>query len=180
MRRSARPVGGAALAVAGAALTLITGCGTGDQRAGGPAGPGAPAAAPTVTPAPAASSADATTANTRQVCDAINLAVAQGATTFGADLGSMTGHLAGGNRSAADDARRSALRELTSLAGKVRAVATPALNPAVRAAAETTAGNLDRAAADPGLLGGVKTAIDVAPVLSRITSTANPLMAVCV
>lgn len=181
LRHFAHPVGGAALVVAGATLTLITGCGTAAQRgAAGSAQPGASAAALAATPAPAPSSADPTAANTRQVCDRINLAVTQGATTFGADLGSMTGHLAGGNRGAADESRRSALHELTNLAGRVRSVAARALNPAVRAAAETTASNLDQAAADPGLLSGVKTALDVVPVLSRVTSTATPLMGVCV
>jgi hypothetical protein len=170
---------GAALAVTGVTLALIAGCGTGVQR--GPAGSArsdAPAIA-SATRSPAPSPADPTAANTRQVCDAINLAVAEGATSFGSDLGSMTGHLAGGNRSAAAAARRSALRELTSQAGRVRAAGAPALNPAVRTAAETTARNLERAAADPGLLAGVKAAIDVTPVLSRITSAATPLIGVC-
>ncbi|HEY2673218.1 MAG TPA: hypothetical protein VGJ07_23010 [Rugosimonospora sp.] len=177
-------VAGAAPAlVAGAVSALVAGCDTGTPRSAAgtaPSGAVAPAAPLTTAPAPISPSPDPTAADTRHVCAEINEAVAQGASTFGADLGLMTGHLAGGNQAAADAARKSAVRELTTLAGKVRTVAAPALNPAVRAAADTTASNLDQVAADPGLLTGVRTIIDVSPVLGRITSTAGPLTGVCV
>jgi hypothetical protein len=185
--------GAAPALVAGAVSALVAGCDTGTPRSAAgtaPSGAVVPAAplttapltispAPTA-PAPTSPAPDPTAADTRHVCAEINKAIAQGSSTFGADLGLMTGHLAGGNQAAADEARKSAVRELTSLAGKVRTVAAPALNPAVRAAAGTTAGNLDQVAADPGLLTGVRTIIDVSPVLGRITSTAGPLTGVCV
>ncbi|GAA5184982.1 hypothetical protein GCM10023322_27760 [Rugosimonospora acidiphila] len=162
-------------AAAGAALALVAGCGSGsrDGATVRPSQPGGPASSGP--PAP-----DPTAADTRTVCVAINQAVAQGATAFGADLGTMVGHLAGGNRAGADAAKRSAMSELGALSGRVRTIAAPALDPALRAAGVSTADNLDHTAADPDLLTAVKTADDLNLVLNRITSTAYPLAAVCV
>jgi hypothetical protein len=117
--------------------------------------------------------------NTHQVCAAINEAVAKGAAGFGTDLGAMVGHLAGNNPTAAQAARDSAMRRLAGLAATVRTAAAPALSPAVRTAAESTASNLDRIVADPGLLVSVKTLVDMSPVIGRITSSADPLTNVC-
>lgn len=165
--------------LAGTMLALVAGCadGTGTPVGGGAVSTPA-VAAPTPTAAP--SSPDpGTAADTHRVCDAINQAVAQGASAFGTDLGSMVGHLAGNNRAAAETAKQSALHRLSALAATVRSAAAPAVDPVVRAAAENTAGNLDRVAADPGLLTGVKTVMDMSPVLGRITSAADPLTNVC-
>ena len=163
-----------------ATLALAGGCGAGGHAATGarPArnvpAPSSPSAWPS-----APRSADAVEANTHQVCGTINRAVAAGATAFGTDLGSMVGHLAGANPAAAGKAKSSALHQLTALAATVRSAAAPALDSGVRAAAENTAGSLERIAADPALLAGVRTTADVVPVLTRVTATTDPLTNVC-
>jgi hypothetical protein len=163
-------------------IALTAGC-TGAGQ-GGDANPrpsaGGAQGGPGPAPATAAPSSDPTVVNTHQVCSAINDAVARGTSGFGVDLGAMVGHLAGNNPRAAQEAKDSAIRRLTGLAATVRMAAAPALNPDLRTAAESTAGNLDRIAADPGLLVEVKTILDMSPVIGRITASADPLTNVCV
>jgi hypothetical protein len=125
-------------------------------------------------------SASALAANTHDVCGAINAKLAEGILTFGNDLGTMVGHLSGSNKAGADQAKAAAIKQLKDLAGNVRTAAKPAQDPAVREAAETTATLLERYAADPALVTGVKTAADVTPLLTKVTHAADALNNVCV
>jgi hypothetical protein len=126
------------------------------------------------------SSANPNGSNTRQVCDAINQAISDGETAVGTDVGSVVGHLASGNQGEADKAKVAALAHLKEMAGKVRTAGAPAVDPAVRNAAEEAAVGLEKLAADPGLLSGVKSAADVTPVIQKVNTAIGHLTTACV
>jgi hypothetical protein len=123
--------------------------------------------------------ADATVADTHQVCGTIFQTVSEGASAVGTDVGAMVGHLSGANNGAAGASRDSALRKLGDLATQVRSTGAPALDPVVRTAAGETADRLQALAADPNLLTGVQNTHQLAPVLQKITTATNPLTTAC-
>jgi hypothetical protein len=139
----------------------------------------APAPAPSSAPPPSPTS-NAYTSNTHEVCTAINQLLADGAARFGTDVGTMVGHLAGSNPADADKYRASALAGLKDLAGKVRAAGASAADPRLVTAVNTVADNLDRLAADPTLLDGVRSKADIAVANQKVTSAASPLVGICV
>jgi hypothetical protein len=161
------------LAAAAAIPVAVAGCGS----AGGGAAAGAPAAPSTT--APSAGFSPPVTENTRQVCDKINRAVADGAAAFGRDLGTLAGHLAGGNTADATAARKSALARLTALATTIRAAAGTAEDTEVRASARRTADQIDALAADPALLSGLKSTKDLAPVIEKLSRATDEMNKVC-
>src|SRR6266545_3224559 len=116
-------------------------------------------------------------ANTHEVCAAVNAVVADGVTRFGTDVGTMAGHIAGGNQPEADKSRTAALSRLT---GKVRGAGRPAADPVLASAVGSVADRFAALAADPTLLAGVKTVADVPAVNQRVTAAADPLTGVCV
>ncbi len=158
------------LAVLLAAL-LAAGCDSG-ARSPAPAPATSATARPARTPNPYAS-------NTHDVCKAINQLLADGAARFGSDVGTMVGHLAGSNPADADKSKASALAGLGDLAGKVRAAGQRAADPELATAVNAVADNLDRLAADPTLLDGVRTKADLPAVNMKVTSAASPLTGIC-
>jgi hypothetical protein len=166
---------------AAAVLILASGCGSasaGALAAPADTGPASPSASGSAG-RPVSPSADATTADTHQVCGTIFQTVSAGASAVGTDLGAMVGHLAGANDSAAGASRDSALRRLGDLATRVRSTGAPALDPVVRTAAGETADRLQALAADPNLLTGVQNTDQLAPVLRKITTATNPMTTAC-
>ncbi|MEN3304918.1 MAG: hypothetical protein V7603_1120 [Micromonosporaceae bacterium] len=166
------------LAPMAAMVVGLAGCaanGGGTPSAGGtsPAGAAVPASPSTRASVPV-------TADTRQVCDTINRAIAEGAAAFGGDLGTLAGHLTGGNKAAADKARTSAQGRLRTLATKIRTAAGPADDSEVRAAARHTADQITTLATDPALLSGVRSASDLAPVIEKLTRATDEMNKVCV
>jgi hypothetical protein len=155
---------------AATALAISTGCGS---VAGAPP-PGAAA-----TPAAAPSSLDPTAADTKRVCAAIFQNITGGYSGIASDLGSMVGHLSENNKSAADASLDSARHKLTNLAAQVRTQAAPALNPAVRTAADQAATQWETIAADPSVLPSVKSNDQLSPVIAKITGSANGLTTAC-
>src|SRR5437660_69401 len=144
-------------------------------------GPAAPAAAATASRSAAPSpSVNPYAANTHEVCTAVNELIADGVARFGTDVGAMVGHQAGGNQAEADKSKASALAGLKDLAGKIRSAGQPAADPAVSTAVGTVADNLGQLAADPTLLDGVKSAVDVPTVDRKVTAAAAGLTSVCV
>src|SRR6266545_5014503 len=80
-------------------------------------------------------------ANTHEVCAAVNAVVADGVTRFGTDVGTMAGHIAGGNQPEADKSRTAALAADPTLLAGVKTVAdVPAVNQRVTAAADPLTG----------------------------------------
>ncbi len=165
-----------------ATVALTGGCTSGSPAKGSRAAGSSSSASAQASPTPGRTSASQGpyAANTRDVCGAINAAIAEGVLGFGTDLGTMVGHQDGGNASAAAQAKASAVKHLTDTATKVRTAAKPAQDPAVRAAADATADRFDQYAKDPNLLAGVKTGADVTPLLTKVTQAADPLQKVCV
>jgi hypothetical protein len=163
-----------------AVAVALAGCGStggGTPSAGGPSSADVSAQPG---PSPSTSASGLVTANTKQVCDAINQAIAEGASAFGSDLGTLAGHLAGGNKAEADKARTTALNRLKTLATKVRAAAAGAEDSEVRAAAQHTADQITALASDPALLSGVRSASDLAPVIEKLTRATDEMNKVCV
>jgi hypothetical protein len=138
----------------------------------------APATAASATPRPSRTP-NPHASNTHDVCTAINQLLADGAARFGSDVGTMVGHLAGSNPADADKFKASALAGLGDLAGKVRAAGQQATDPELVTAVNTVADNLDRLAADPTLLDGVRTKADIPAVNKKVTSAASPLTGIC-
>lgn len=169
-RRAARHAVMALLALGG--LTAMAGC-----AAGAPPSARSASVAPSV---PAPTTAPSPSGNTGEVCQKINATVAGDLSAFGVDVGNYAGHQTGKNTDAAKKSKASALGRLTSLAGKVRAAGQLASVPALGAAANTTAGNLERLAADPALLAGVHAAADIPPVIQKVTAATDPLINACV
>jgi hypothetical protein len=162
------------------AAVLVGGCGA--KGGGTPSAAGtdtATAGAPGASATPSAGRSDPALANTRQVCDAINRALADGSAAFGNDLGTIAGHVAGGNTSQADRARADAVAQLKSMVTKIRSAAGTATDPKVRAAAGLTADEISALAADPALL-KVKSAADLAPVIEKLTRASDAMNSVCV
>jgi hypothetical protein len=162
-----------------AAAVALAGCetssgGTPSAAGTGPAGE----ASVTASPAPSASASGAI-ANTRQVCDAINKAVAEGASAFGTDLGTLAGHVAGGNKTAVTKARTDAIAHLKTLASKIRTAGGSAVNPGLKAAARDAADQMAALAGDPNLLSGVKSATDLPPVIEKLTRATDGLNKAC-
>ena len=175
MRRRDGIAGSVGLA---AVLIFAAGCGSGGREVSAAPGPSATAAP--VSPAPSATPAspDPTAADTKQVCGALFQQVTEGTTAVGADLGAMVGHLSA-NPDAAGASKDAALHKLSGLASGVRSAAAPALDPAVRSAANQTASRLESLAADPALLAGVQSTDQVTPVIAKITGAADPLTTAC-
>jgi hypothetical protein len=143
--------------------------------------PAAPAAAATASRSASPSpTVDQYAANTREVCAAVNQLIVDGAARFGSDVGAMVGHLAGGNQAEAGKSRAAALAGLKDLAGRIRSAGQPGADPRVVTAVGTVADNLERLAADPTLLDGVRSAADVPAVDQKITAAATGLTSVCV
>jgi hypothetical protein len=172
------------VAVALAMVALVgTACGSSRTPTTSPAASGSPgtsAGASGSAPGGASSAAKPGGTGTRQVCDAINQAVSDGETAVGTDVGSIVGHLAGGNQSEADKAKAAALAHLKEMAGKIRTAGAPAQDPAVRNAVQEAATNLEKLATDPGLLAGVKSAADVTPVIQKVNTAIGHLTTACV
>ncbi|HKT02344.1 MAG TPA: hypothetical protein VJT31_22675 [Rugosimonospora sp.] len=167
------------LAALAAAALALAGCDSGG--AGTPTAAGASAGAQSPDTSAAQPSSDASvTANTRQVCDRINQAVATNANAFGSDLGTLAGHLAGNNQAAAATARADAINRLKALAVQVRVAAGLAQDPAVQAAARDAAGQIEALANDPAALTSIKSAGDVAAVIERLTRATDAMNKVCV
>jgi hypothetical protein len=147
---------------------------------------GCASTASTAAPSPAASPAprpsrtpNAYASNTHAVCTVLNQLLADGAATFGTDVGTMVGHLAGSNPADADRFKAQALAGLKDLAGKVRTAGLGAADPQLVTAVHTVADNLDRLAADPTLLDGVRSKDDIVAVNQKVTSAASPLIGIC-
>jgi hypothetical protein len=167
----------ASLAPVLAAAFAVAACDTATGGTPSIGGSSAVEAAASASPSPRPS---LVTQNTKEVCAAINQAFAAGAAAFGKDLGTYAGHLAGGNKTAADKSRASALADLKTLAGKIRAAAGTAEDSEVRAAAQHTADQITELANDPALLSGVKSASDLAPVIEKLTRATDEMNKVCV
>lgn len=179
MRRREGIAGSVAMA---AVLIVLSGCGSasGGAVAARASAPSSPSHVASGSVSPSASvSADATTADTHQVCGAIFQTVSEGASAVGTDLGAMVGHMSGANDSAAGASRDSALHKLSDLATQVRSTGAPALDPVVRTAAGQTADRLQALATDPNLLAGVKDASQLSPVIKQITTATDPLTTAC-
>jgi hypothetical protein len=163
------------LAVAALGGLALAGAGCGSK-------PVAPAAAAPSTPSPATSSRgpDPYATNTHEVCSAVNGAVKDGVARFATDLGTMVGHLAGGNQPEADKSRKSAQSRLTELAGNVRGAGAPAADPVLVTAVGNVASRFDALAADPAFLTSVKTVSDVPAANRRVTAATEALAGVCV
>jgi hypothetical protein len=158
------------LAVAALGALALAGCGSKPV-------PPATAAAPSTPSTPAATTTDP---NTQAVCAAVNGAVREGAVRFATDLGTMVGHLAGGNQPEADKSRKAAQSHLTELAGKVRGAGAPAADPVLAGAVGSVASRIDALAADPTFLTGVKRVGDLPAANQRVTAVTEPLGGVCV
>jgi hypothetical protein len=161
-----------AVAVLGGLALAGTGCGS---RTVPP-----PAAAPSSPPVRASHAPNPYAANTHEVCTAVNALVADGVTRFGTDVGTMAGHLTGGNKTEADKSRSAALGRLTELSGRVRDAGQPAADPLLVHAVGTVADQFAALATDPTLLAGVKTVADVPAVNARVAGAAEPLAGVCI
>jgi hypothetical protein len=166
------------LAPMAAAVFAVAAC---DSAGGGAASPGGSGTAEVSAPAsPTVRPSLVVSENTKQVCDAINQAVAEGASAFGGDLGAFAGHLAGGNKTEAEKSRASAVGRLKTLAGKIRTAAASAEDSEVQAAAQHTADQISALASDPTLLSNVKKATDLAPVIEKLTRATDEMNKVCV
>jgi hypothetical protein len=170
------------LAPLAATVVALAGCGSAggsSPSAAGTAIDDSPSVSAPASPS-AALASHAATGNAKQVCAAINQAIAQGASTFGTDLGNIVGHLAGGNKTEADKAKTAALGHLKDTATKIRATGATADDPALRTAAQNTADAISALATDPALLGGVKSAADLKPLIEKMTRATDGMNSVCV
>jgi hypothetical protein len=172
------PLRAAAVALGLTGLAATAACATGPAT---PAAAGHTAASATPGPSGTATPGNNTPGNnTTAVCQQINAAVAGDLTAFGADVGTFAGHVSGQNSTAAGKARTAAVGRLTGLAGKIRTAGQQATVPKVSDAATATATNLERLAADPGLLADVHAAADVAPVIGKVAQATDPMVSACV
>src|SRR5262245_12312096 len=101
------------------AVLALTGCESGGSGSTSAAGASSGAGA---SPSASARPAHSISPGARKACDLINKAIADGAAGFGTDLGNVAGHLAGGNKAQADQAKTDALKRLKDLAAKIRTI----------------------------------------------------------
>jgi hypothetical protein len=158
---------------------LLTGaaCGSGDNDAKTIAeAPVAETPAPVTTTVPAPDY----DANTRKVCTALNKVFDADVAEFGSAMGKMIAYKEAKQSAEAEQARKSASKELKDVAAKVRKETAAAQDPELKQAGATSATKFSRSAADKALFDKVKTTKDLDRTLAaKMPEWMSPVAGLC-